>query len=749
MKRLTILIALLPAVALAEKPMTWEQDITARRTEYLHWIVEHFSRIESQMRPLDGRAWSLNQARLFLNQETDKASRYFEKTKLTFDADFMGIRLLKTLLDFGKTDRLSDEAKSHLTKIIREWPMERRNGISRAAYWPPRFTENHDLMHLTIGLFSKKLRGRPIKSHLNEVKKFLSWRFERGFYEWGSHRYQLHYSNPLIVLATHAPDAEVRRGAQDQFSVLLSERALMSVGGYLGGPGMRSYGRNRGCDYLDNNRYDSFLPTVWLTFGVGEPRFDYRKSKGLKPAGAGYGNGRDPRLNQDEGMFMATSRLTPHPIVKELLDEVAKRPAIVYTGRRAAGGHPFQNAHPANPRSRQVVYYYNTPHVSLGSLQFLPEAGKMTVSYNSRPRFFSVMFPTRPEQVLRTRLREADLKAGINSYKYRADRVVQHRDWLLAAGILSASHGLKSRKVSQWDVYHVGRGLCAHVELKGGWHVFQVADTSKFHSEESFVSKLKIPTIKNGYALGTSLNGDHIRVDLKTMSININGIQRKPLHTMLHDSPLMTSVFGSGRVTIRTSKRSVTFDNTSVRYQPVALPKLARGFSRWGKARSDGATTKLAHVRAMGGFSPRNHDSLLKSVSILIPHNTGASARLAVYVGGKLSKGPQSAKLLFDFGQTPKGKAGWLTLEHPTGVRIPKNTPLWLVWKGSGRKANVMYVDDRGQDDFQKMRGRWNSKAINSRPDQPWPLTWPKKDTGDFDDARYCCFLTLRPLRRD
>ena len=210
---------------------SWEGEIGGRRAEYLKWIIDEFGKLESGMKPLDGRAWSLNQARLFLNRDVDKASRYFQTVKLTFDADFMGIRLLKTLLDFGQTSRLSRSAKEHLAGIIRTWPMDRRNGISKAAYWPPRFTENHDLMHLTLGLFSEQLRGRPLDAHLNELKRSLAWRFERGFYEWGSHRYQLHYSNPLLVLASHAPDEDLRCGAADLFNVLLAERALMSVGG--------------------------------------------------------------------------------------------------------------------------------------------------------------------------------------------------------------------------------------------------------------------------------------------------------------------------------------------------------------------------------------------------------------------------------------------------------------------------------------------------------------------------------------
>ena len=725
----------------------WDKEISTRRTEYLNWIVEHFGKLERDMKPLDGRAWSLNQSRLFLNRDTEKASRYFETVKLTFDADFMGIRLLKTWLDFGKTDRLSNQAKDHLRDIIRDWPMDRKGGISRTARWPPGFTENHDLMHLTIGLFSEQLRGQPIKPQLNELKRFLSWRFERGFYEWGSHRYQLHYTNPLFVLAVHVPDPDIRRAAADQISIILAERALMSVGGYLGGPGMRSYDRNRKCDYLDNNRYDSFLPTVWLALGVGEPRFDYSRSDGLEPAGDGYGNGRDPRLNQDEGMFIATTRLTPHPIVKELLKEVSKRPELVYTGRRASAGHPFQNAQPGNPRSHQAVVYYNTPHVSLGSLQFLPEAGKMSVSYNSRPRFFSVMFPEKPEQVLRTRLSDADLKAGARSYNYTADRVVQHRDWLIAAGELSASHGLTSRKLDSWDLFHVGRGLCAHRELPGGWHVFQVADLDKFSNEQAFVSALKTPTIRDGHAHGTPLNGDRIRVNLKTMAIHINGVERRSLMGMLHDSLLMTSEFGSGQITIRAGNREVTFDNSALRYEAAALPELAAGHTRWGNSHADGDTTRLAHVRAMGGLAPRDHDCLLKSVSILIPQNKNASARLAVYSGGSLGKGPHSgspAKLLFDFGPTPKGKTGWMTLEHPTGVRIPANTPIWIAWKGASGDANVMYFEDKPRrDDFQTHRGRWDSKAISLSPEEPWPHIWPAGDTGSFDVARYCCFLAL------
>ena len=76
-----------------------------------------------------------------------------------------------------------------------------------------------------------------------------------------------------------------------QWSRLKGHSLLTGVGGALGSPGMRSSDRNRGCNYPDNNRDDSFLPTVWPALGTGEPRFDFSRSDDLKPAGDGCGNG--------------------------------------------------------------------------------------------------------------------------------------------------------------------------------------------------------------------------------------------------------------------------------------------------------------------------------------------------------------------------------------------------------------------------------------------------------------------------
>jgi hypothetical protein len=173
--------------------------------------------------------------------------------------------------------------------------------------------------------------------------------------------------------------------------------------------------------------------------------------------------------------------------------------------------------------------------------------------------------------------------------------------------------------------------------------------------------------------------------------------------------------------------------------------------TRWGKPDSADFTTKVDHVRALGGMSP-DRDTLLKTVSILLPVNDGGSVRLAVYAGGQLDGGPHAgspARLLFDFGQTPQGQAGWNTLEHPRGIRIPANTPIWLAWKSSGGKVEVAFFEERsGPSDFQPDRGRWDSKAIKLNPAEPWPLVWPANDGGEFDSFEYSCFLTLATMGR-
>ena len=520
----------------------YAEQLAARRREYLEWIVATFSPREAGMAPLDGRRWSLNHARLALDVDTDRASQYFAGISLTIDRDFMGTRLLKTLLDFSDSGRLSGEARDHLTGIIAGWEM---NDFSSFALWPRQHTENHDIMFLHLGLFSKLLSGESIDHHVAEIKQWLAWRFERGFYEWSSHRYQFHTSNALLTLIAHAPDTRLKKGAEALFNVMLAERALFSLGGYAGGPFMRGYDSERGCAYLSDNRYDAFLPTVWQAFGVGEPRFDYESSP-LEPAGDGFGNGQDPRLNQDEGMFFATSTVAPHPIVRALLADSSTRPELTYMGKRATAGYPELRLPPSDPKTNQLKVMYNTPHISMGSVQYID--GSYRITSKAPSRWWSVTFPASPAAVLRT-----------TPEGWEAPKVVQHRGWLVSEGALAADSGLEPTRRGDWNIYHVGEGLCAHMELDG-WHIVQVSDTTRHATLEA----LQRPTIDGTSLHAITLDGDRLQVDLQTMALTINGELRDPLIDMLHDSEPMRSVYGTGVIDITTSAGPLTINGPKI-----------------------------------------------------------------------------------------------------------------------------------------------------------------------------------------
>ncbi len=715
------------------------EALQARRRQYLDWIIEHFGPAEDGMKPLDGRLWPLNHARLVLGKDLDRANRYFSAVRLTRDPDFMGIRLLKTLLDFQDSPRLHADAKRHLAGIIAGWNMTE---YSRVARWPRIHTENHDIMCLTIGLFSRKLRGEPIEQHLNELRKSLAWRFQRGFYEWNSHRYQLHYTNPLQVLAAHAPAEDLRRAAEALFNVLMAERALLSVGGHLGGAFMRGYDRRRGCDYLDDNRYDSFLPTMWLAFGVAEPRFDYDNAAGLAPAGEGYGNGADPRLNQDEGMFFATGTLAPHPVISALMSEASTRPELVYRGKRATAGYPQVRTDPSDWRTNQLVCYYNTPHVSMGSVQHLD--GAYPITSKAPSRYWSILFAADPAQVLRTKGSDDE-----------PPKVVQYHNWLLTDGELSHSHGRPPKRIGPWNLYCVGRGLCAHVKLDR-WHVFQVSDLDKHPTEQAFVDALSLPTQDGHHVRGLTTAGRRVAVDLGTMALEVDGKLRPPLIDMLHDCDAMRSRYGSGVVKIKTTKGSLTIDAgkiletplppcTASVYRPVTL-SLPAG-RRWGNPSVRGAATKVAHVRALGGISPDEQGMVLRSVSVFVPQTPSGSIRLAIYAGGRLERGPHAgepARLLCDLGKTGIGGSGWLTIEAThDGFALPPATAIWIAWKGKGQRVTVQYQDrPYPSSDFQRERGRWESRAVSPDEETPWPSTWPDGDEGSFEDYWYSFCLS-------
>jgi hypothetical protein len=751
---IALLLAPLAALHAADKPVAasddWAQEISTRRSEYLHWIVENFGKLEPTMDPRDGRRWGLNHARLVLNRDVAKANEYFESfTPPGGDNDIYLIRFLRTLLDFRDSPRLSDAAEKHIIRFVETWPTSKKHLADR-AHWPPGFTENHDLMYLTLALFGEQYRGGDGSVQIREIKKFIAHRMERGFVEWNSKCYQYHFSNPLIILVDHAPDLALRKAAQDLLNIMLAERALLSVNGYLGGPSLRCRTADvnhsltaRKVAYLTDARYDGFLPTVWLALGMGEPRFDFKNARvaGLEPAGVHIASGNEPRLKQDEGMFFACSRFVPHPVVQTLAVEARTRKVLVYQGRRFTGW-PGDELWKTQKWMPGALYYYNTPHVSMGSVH--------SDGWIHQCRYNSVIFGADPSQALRVE----KIVPGVPPHKRRREargRVVQHENWLLGQGTLFEDGGAKAERVGKWNVYQVGKGLCAQLALDDDYHVLQVSDLNTFASRQEFVAALTIPERSGEKLDAVTMSGDRVSVDLTNMSIAINGELRTNPPKMLHDSGPMKSVYGSGRITIATQSGSVTFESAAFRPEPVGLPELPQGMTRWGKPDSSESTTKVNHVRALGGMSP-DRDTLLKSVSILLPKNDDSSIRIAVYAGGQLDGGPHSdppAKLLFDFGQTPKGETGWNTLKHPKGIRIPAKTPIWLMWKGSGGKVEISYFEERsGPSQFQPDRGRWDSKAIKLIPAVPWPRVWPTNDGGKFDTFEYSCFLTFASMDR-
>jgi hypothetical protein len=363
-------------------------------------------------------------------------------------------------------------------------------------------------------------------------------------------------------------------------------------------------------------------------------------------------------------------------------------------------------------------------------------------------RYDSVIFGADPSRGLRVEMILPDVPPHKRRYEARG-RVVQHKNWLIGQGTLFEDGGIESRKVGPWNVYRVGNGLCAEMQLPDSYHVLQVSDLDAHADEEAFVAALSIPETGGNRVRAVTMDGDSIAVNLEDMSISINGEPRTHPPKMLHDSEYLKSEYGSGKITIATKAGSVTFDAARVRPKPPEMPALSNGAFRWGNPLSEGAVTKVARTRALGGPSPDREGLLLKSVSIFVPQNEGGQIRLAVYAGGTLEGGPHAgtpARLLCDFGTTNKNESGWLKLEHPHGgVPLPAATPIWLAWKGTGGKVHLEYQDGIGTDgDFQSSRGRWESRSIDSDPDKPWPASWPSDQDGVFEDYWYSCYLELQ-----
>ncbi|MCE5237390.1 hypothetical protein LLH23_02745 [bacterium] len=538
---------------------TYATALAARREAYVDWILEHFGALEPRMAATDGRRWALNHVRLVRGQQTDEANEYFASLVLTKDADIHFIRFLKTLLDHRASPHLSEAARGRIGEVLTGWP---RNDLSSVAHWPPRHTENHDLMHLTIGLFARQQLGDDLSGQVREIMQALRWRFERGWVEWNSACYQCHYANPLTILADHAPVTQLRRAAQNLLNVLLAERAVLGLNGFLGGPSFRCRTADamhsltrRKVAYLQDSRYDGFLPTVWLAFGLGEPRYDFAQARqeGLEPATTEYASSNEPRLKQDEGLFFACSSFAPHPVVVALAAEGATREVLMYNGQRFLGWPGPEHGEVMWRTQRWMpgaLTVYNTPHVSMGSIH--------SSGWVCQSRYDQVLFAADPAVGLRVELPLPAVTPHKRRYEVRG-RVVQYRNWLLGQGTLFEDGGLTARPMGPWRLYRVGQGLCAHYALPDSYHVLQVADLDQYPTEEAFVRVLSAPTLAGQQVCGDTSSGDQLTVDVRDMSLRISGVPRPHPPAMLHDCPQMQSEYGSGEITLHSGVGSVTF----------------------------------------------------------------------------------------------------------------------------------------------------------------------------------------------
>jgi hypothetical protein len=534
-----------------------EKKIQARRIEYINWIGDTFGEMELAMAPNDGRRWALNHARLLLKRDVEKANHYFETFEAPpRDADIYLIRFLRTLLDFRNQGLFSKEAEGRIVHFLTEWPV---NDRSTKKSWPPNYTENHDLMQLTLGLFALQYREEDASNQVNELKRFIADRFKFGFAEFNSRCYQYHFTNPLIILADYAPDEDLKLAAKQLLDVLFAERLVLGISGYLGGPSLRCRTASsnhslteRKVAYLEDARYDGFLPTVWLAFGLGEPRFDFDNSRvpGLEPASIFIASGNEPRLKQDEGLFYASSLLVPHRVVQELAQESKQRDVLVYNGRRYLGW-PNDDHWETQKWIPGAINYYNTAHVSMGSIH--------SDGWNHQSRYNSILFSADPSMGLRLEIILRDEPVHKRRYEARG-RVVQHKNWMLGQGTLFEDGGIESKAVNGWNVYRVGKGLCAHMEFPDSYHVLQVSDLNAFPSERAFIAALEEPKKKGQQIVAELINGDRVSVNLNDMSIDINGEVRRHPSRMLHDCRSLVSVYGSGVISIYSKENSVTFD---------------------------------------------------------------------------------------------------------------------------------------------------------------------------------------------
>ena len=97
-------------------------------------------------------------------------------------------------------------------------------------------------------------------------------------------------------------------------------------------------------------------------------------------------------LKFHEGMFFACSQFIPHPVVQSLAKEARTRKVLYYQGRRFIGW-PSDALWNTQKWMPAAVYYYNTPHISMGSVH--------SDGWIHQCRYNSILFGADPSLALR------------------------------------------------------------------------------------------------------------------------------------------------------------------------------------------------------------------------------------------------------------------------------------------------------------------------------------------------------------
>jgi len=325
----------------------------------------------------------------------------------------------------------------------------------------------------------------------------------------------VHYLNPLLILADHAPDERLRKSAANLVNVQLAERAALSLRGYLGGPFYRGYDK-----HITNDRTDSYLPVMWMAFGLPDA-----------VDGLAW-----------EGLHFASSTFQPHPAVSELAGLPAKTSVAVHHGIADCSR---RNEHP--PRS---TCYYNTPHISTGSMRAFDSG--------HQPRFFNVMFADDPCCSLRTYLRDSSEPSPWD-LRHERGELVQHDNWLISRGELVQEGGLTPESAGDFNLYKHGRGLCAHCQLGSDLHVFQVSDLDIHSTEREFLASLSLPELQDDQVSGRSSGGSELTVNLADMSLTVDGCPGHDWTDKLYAGPWLFSDWDRPEVELRLESGSTVF----------------------------------------------------------------------------------------------------------------------------------------------------------------------------------------------